>query len=131
MATPSLVYTLKVTRSEAKKTRPAKGLRAQKGDCGFNIDITVVDENDAAVDISLATTKNMIFRVPGSAVNSSKAGAFITDGTDGGLRYVAESAFINTVGVWEVQAFIVLAVGVTEFQTEVGTFTVADNVGAT
>jgi hypothetical protein len=69
---------------------------------GANIEVTVT-EDEAVVDISTATVKTLIFKKPRGTV-VSKTATFSTDGTDGKLKYITESGFLDQTGFWKVQA---------------------------
>lgn len=68
------------------------------------------------VDISTATTKNLIFRKTATGTVVTKAGEFVTDGTDGELEYDPDvdgtlddiSDFLDESGIWEVQGYVVI-----------------------
>lgn len=82
------------------------------GDVGTIIRVTVQERNDTtgaltAVDITNATTKNLIFRTPGR-VKIEKAGTFTNTGSDGKLQYAVEAGFFDQkdkalLGKWSVQ----------------------------
>jgi len=95
-------------------------------DIGTNFIVTIRDENEAIVDISTATTKNIIFRKPDGII-LTKAGSFVTDGTDGKLKYAFQSGDLDTHGQWYAQAFIDF--GSTEWYSDIEKFTVYNNLG--
>lgn len=80
------------------------------GDVGTAIRGTIRDEDDAIVNISSATTKLFYLRKPSGTI-VSKTAVFTTDGTDGKMQYVLQSGDIDTVGRWEVEAYVVLSTG--------------------
>ncbi len=64
---------------------------------GWNVDLTVKDKVGAPVDLSLATTTDFVFQKPdGKAFKVSAV--FVTDGTDGQLRYLIVVGKIDKVG---------------------------------
>lgn len=72
-------------------------------DEGIVLDYTVLDGASAAIDISDAnTTKFTIHKPDGS--ESDVDAAFVTDGTDGKLKYVYTGAF-GQVGLWKYRAW--------------------------
>lgn len=96
----------------------------QKDDIGTDFDITFL-EAGSAVDISGATTKQLIFRAP-DAVTSAKAGTFITDGTNGQLRYTTIADDIDEAGHWHIQGKIINASGT--FYSSIEDFYVLPNL---
>lgn len=67
----------------------------------------VVDENNAAVDISAASAKSILFRKPDGTI-VTQAATFTTDGTDGSIYYTTSTTDIDAVGVWKYRAEITL-----------------------
>jgi len=64
----------------------------------------------AVLDISGATTKELLFRKP-DGTKVAEAGLFTTDGTDGKLRYTTIADFLDASGRWSVQGRVVLPAG--------------------
>ena len=81
----------------------------QKNDIGTEFDITF-KEAGVAVNISSATTKSLIFRAPDDTT-TTYAGTFITDGTDGKLRYTTVTTDIDQAGHWHIQGKVILSTG--------------------
>ena len=81
----------------------------QKDDIGTNFDLTF-KEAGVAVDISGATTKEIILRAP-DATKTTYAGTFISDGTDGQLRYTTVATDIDQDGHWHLQGKIIMPAG--------------------
>lgn len=75
-------------------------------DIGTAFTITVQDDT-AVVNISAATTKQIKFKKPGKDV-VTKDGVFVTDGTDGQLRYVSVAGDLDEAGKWYIQVYLVL-----------------------
>lgn len=80
------------------------------GDIGTTITVTVL-EDETALDISGATTKEFIIKRPdGDLV--TKTASFVTTGTDGRLRYTVTSGdvsgdVLNDIsGTWQVQVYL-------------------------
>lgn len=85
-----------------------------------------VTENSVAVDISTATTLQLIFQKPGGT-SSTKTASFYTDGVDGIMQYISESGFLNESGKWRMQGYIYLSSsGV--YHTETESFKVKANL---
>jgi hypothetical protein len=74
-------------------------------DYGTTFELTFKDQDDAVVDISAATTKTIKFKKPGGTV-VDQDGAFVTDGTDGKLKYVAVDGDLDEDGLWSIQGYI-------------------------
>ena len=77
------------------------------GDIGTIIRLTV-KENGTAVDVSSATTNQLVFKKP-NGTTVSKTATFQTDGTDGVVQYTTQSGDIDVAGSWKVQANLVLS----------------------
>ena len=93
-------------------------------DIGTIFRLTIKD-GDSVVDISGATTKNIIFTSPGGT-STTQAGSFTNSGTDGKLQYTSVSGDINEVGTWELQASLVMTAGT--FKSDVSMFEVHRNI---
>lgn len=91
-----------------------------------NVNITlVVSERNVAVDISSATTKQMLFKKPSGTVDTQTT-TFTSDGTDGKMYYNLLTADIDETGEWEVQGKVILTGGT--YTTEIHKFTVYGNL---
>lgn len=94
-------------------------------DIGTVFEITVMDGDDV-VDISEATTKEIIFRKPdGSKV--TQTADFITDGSDGEIQYVSVEDDLDQAGAWHIQSYLVLPDDWTG-HSDVGDFKVHKNL---
>lgn len=82
-------------------------------------------DGGVAVDISLATTKNIYLKPPGTTA-TAYPGTFITDGTDGGLYYTSTSGILATAGGWGIQGHFITPSG--SWKSQVRHFTVLPNV---
>jgi len=69
---------------------------------------TIVDQEGFPIDISGASTKNIILKRKG-AVASTVVGVFTGDGTDGELEYDTVTTDLDADGVWEIQALIIIS----------------------
>jgi hypothetical protein len=94
------------------------------GDIGTILEATIKNIN-TPVDISSATTKNILLKKPAGTV-LTKAGVFTTDGTDGQLQYTTISGDLNEDGVWEIQAHVILPAG--NWHSDIKKFSVFPNV---
>jgi len=94
-------------------------------DIGTLFEITIYDQDDAILDVSGATTKQIIFKKP-SGGRLEKDAAFSTDGTDGKIRCVSVSGDLSKAGFWQSQGYVVLPDG--EWRTTIDTFEVHANL---
>ena len=78
----------------------------QQGAIGVTFQLTIT-ENGSALDVSGATTKRFDFKKPDGTVVPKEA-VFVSDGTDGKLKYVSLADDIDTKGVWRLQAYLVI-----------------------
>ena len=82
-----------------------------KGDIGTVFEITLAGANGQPIDISAATTGSIIFDKPEKNGVVVMTPTFVTDGTDGKIKYSSTASFLDAVGVWAIQAEIVLPTG--------------------
>lgn len=73
---------------------------------GWNIDLRMIDQLSAAVNISTATTCDYVAKKP-SGSKVTVAAVFVTDGSDGKLRHEVSQGMIDEVGTWQVQAHVI------------------------
>lgn len=92
------------------------------GDIGTVFTATIKDGN-TAVDLSGATTKQLKFHDP-DGVLITKDAAFVTGGSDGGIKYTTISGDLSKAGQWKLQGYVVLPSG--SWHTDIVTFTVYD-----
>lgn len=73
---------------------------------------TIKNSSDnTVIDISTATTKNIVFR-KADRTPSVQAASFNTDGTDGVLKFTSpNAAFFNVAGRWKAQGSVVISSG--------------------
>lgn len=96
-----------------------------KGDIGTTFILTIMD-GTAVVDISAASTMQIIFKDPSSSVTVHTA-SHTTDGTDGKMEYqTSASSILASTGDWSWQGRVVLPTG--DWKTSILTFTVNDNL---
>lgn len=93
-------------------------------DVGTRFLITV-ENNDAIVDISEASTINFIFKKPSDEV-FYRVGTFLTDGKDGKTYYDVINGDLNEVGYYKLQLRVYLYTG--SFYTDIHTFQVHCNL---
>jgi hypothetical protein len=94
------------------------------GDIGTILESTIKNIN-SPVDISSATTKNILLQKPSGAI-LTKAGNFTTDGTDGLLDYTTISGDLDESGVWQIQAHVILGSG--DWHSDIKNFSVFPNL---
>ena len=95
-----------------------------KGDIGTLFTFTITN-NGATIDLSSASTKQIIFSPPGG-VKLTKAAEFVTNGSDGKLKYAAISGDLSVEGLWSAQAHVALPTG--EWSSSVVEFMVHPNL---
>lgn len=79
------------------------------GDVGTIFEVTVTDSG-VAVDISAATTKQIIFAKPDGTIVVKDA-VFVGTGTDGKLKYTTIANDLDLKGDWRLQVKVVLPSG--------------------
>lgn len=106
---------------------------ARVGDVGTIFRATIKDDG-VVVDVSTATTKQLIFRKADGTVVAKDA-TFTTDGTDGKIEYATEAAvvgppavaaFLSVAGQWAYQGYIVSAAG--SWKSDIEQFVVHANL---
>lgn len=93
-------------------------------DIGTTLRFTIKDGPDV-VNISAATTKQLIFTKPNGVVLTKDA-TFLTDGSDGILYYTAIAGDLDTCGIWQAQAYLVFPSS--SYKTSIIKFTVHRNL---
>lgn len=79
----------------------------RKLDVGTQIKVHVLDEDGNEINLSTATVKNIVFYLP-DKTTVEKPAEFITDGSDGWLKYVTEAGFLSMIGRWKGQVQVVM-----------------------
>lgn len=97
-----------------------------ENDIGTSFEVTLLDADGNPVDITSALTKELVFMSP-LTVRKQKTAAFVTDGSDGKLKYVTQSGDLDAVGPWKLQAVISLVTGT--WSSDIHRFTVHENLG--
>jgi hypothetical protein len=96
-----------------------------QNDIGTIIQVQISDCNGSAIDISAATSKEIVFKKPNGAL-VTKIATFVTDGTDGKMKYVIVDGDLDQVGSWKVQGIV--AVGSYVWHSSFETFKVHRNL---
>lgn len=97
----------------------------QKDDIGTVLEITIKDQDNAVVNLASATTTEVIFKKPGGT-KVTKTATFVSDGSDGQIRYAFVDGDLDIKGIWRFQGYIVLPNG--EWYTSIREFKVIDNL---
>lgn len=100
-------------------------MEIHKDDYGTIFRATILDENDAVVDVGDFTTRSFIFKKPDKSI-INKTASLYTDGSDGIIQYTVESGVLDTVGVWQIQAHVIG--DTTSWKTDVQEFRVYKNL---
>src|SRR5678815_4285948 len=98
---------------------------AQKSAKNVAVKTTIVEDGQT-VDVSGVSTKQLIFKKP-NGTKVTKTASFLTDGTDGIIQYLTEAGFLDTVGIWSVQGYVVFPGGF-DGNSDVMTFSVDRNL---
>jgi hypothetical protein len=93
-------------------------------DIGTVFTITVKD-GSSVVDISSASTKQVIIKKPGGT-KLTKDSAFVTDGTDGQMKYTIVSGDLDETGTYKLQGYLIISDGT--FYTDITSFKVYRNL---
>jgi hypothetical protein len=96
------------------------------GDKNFTFAVTIT-EDCQPIDISSATDIDIIFSKP-DGTSVIKSAVFVTDGTDGKIKYITIDNDIDQAGVWKIQAVVTLGTG-SLYHSAVKTFKVFCNIG--
>ncbi len=92
-----------------------------ENDIGTTFTLTIKNRQGAVVDISGAIVKQLKF-TKSNGVVLTKTAVYVTDGTDGKIKYVTVDGDLDTRGIWKVQGYIQLASG--SWHTTYNLFTV-------
>lgn len=69
---------------------------------------TILDQDGDAVDISGASSKQIVLRKPDGTTKITKSATLTNDGTDGKLEYTAAASELDTEGEWKWQFLVTL-----------------------
>lgn len=76
------------------------------GDIGTAIRCTIKDDT-SIVDVSGASVLQLIFRKPDGTITTKDA-SFYTNGSDGIIQFITTSSFLDQVGTWKVEGYVVI-----------------------
>ena len=96
-----------------------------KDDVGTVLEVTIMDGDDV-VDVSGATSKKIILQAPSMSGSVSKDADFVTDGSDGKIKYTTVADDLNETGDWAIQGKVTSASGT--WCTDIGSFKVYENL---
>lgn len=72
----------------------------------LGVDLVIeITENGSVVDISTATAKELLLKNP-SGTEVAKTAEFVSDGSDGKVKYTILVGDIDQTGLWEMRAKI-------------------------
>lgn len=94
-------------------------------DIGTAFRMTIYDESNNIVNVS-GTTPTILFTKPDKTILEKEATLY-TDGTDGKIQYVSEDGDLDTIGQWQIQAFIYFT-DTTQLYSNISTFRVHRNL---
>jgi len=77
----------------------------------LRVEFTVVDQDNAIVDLSTADTISLIFKKPNGS-KDTKVASMVTDGTDGKMEYTTAVTDLDAAGLWKIQGLVTEAGGV-------------------
>ena len=95
------------------------------GDVGTIFRLTIKDQDGTVVDISSATTQEIIFQKP-DGTSFTKTSVFTSDGTNGQTKYISVDGDLNVKGLWHIQAHVIISAG--EWHSSIKHFKVKPNI---
>lgn len=87
--------------------------------------LRILDQDSNIVDVSLASTKEIVLKSTSGLV-LTKTASFFTDGSDGWITYTTISGDIDAAGRWYIQGHVTLPTG--DFHSAVEPFQVSTNI---
>lgn len=78
-----------------------------QNDIGTELQICIKNCSNVVIDISTATTKQIILKKP-SGATLTKTASFVTDGSDGLISYLTISGDLDEVGTWKIQGIVMI-----------------------
>ena len=96
-----------------------------QNDIGTEFQVTILDNDDNALDISDATALAIVLKGP-DGTSSSKTATFVNTGTDGLITYTAVSGDLGLIGTWKIQGIV--TVGTNIWYSNIESFKVHRNL---
>ena len=96
------------------------------GDTGTLIQRQVLDQDGKAVNLSTATTKQIILKTLDGAVTVTKTADFTTDGKDGWLQCYTSATDLSAAGRWFLEVRVAIPGG--EWRSTIETLDVVGNL---
>lgn len=97
------------------------------GDLGTVFECTIKNQDAAVVDVSAATTLQIVFQKP-TGIGVAKTAVFVTTGTDGKIKYTTTVASdLDTAGHWRLQGRVTLS-ATQEWRSDIHEFEVEANL---
>lgn len=80
------------------------------GDVGTQLVVEIIDETEATVNVSAATSLQIFLKKPGTnGTVLTKTAVLDSSGGDGLIRYDSVSGDLDTAGTWKIQGRVTLA----------------------
>ena len=86
----------------------------------------IIEDDGTPIDISTASTKEIVFLKEGETASVTETAVFTTDGTDGAIEYAPVADFLTPGGLWRYQGRVVL--GTQTFKSAWRRFLVKENL---
>lgn len=96
----------------------------RENDVGTQFIFTIYD-NSTPVDLSVASGVSIVFKKPDYST-LTVVPSFVTDGSDGQVRYISTAGVLTPHGFWNVQAIVVDGTGT--YSSTTHQFTVSQNL---
>lgn len=96
-----------------------------ESDIGTLFKATIKDDT-TIVDVSSASTLQLIFKKPKSGTLVTQTASLFTDGTDGIITYTSVSGDLNECGRWKLQGRVVIGTG--DWKSDKANFVVHRNL---
>lgn len=108
---------------EANEWRTLSGVRIAKGTSGARVIVTFVDDAGTVIDISAATTRQILMKSAKSGTVKTCTASFVATGSDGQIYYALTSTDLDAIGDWVIQGKV-SNVGGLDLCTDSGAFEV-------
>jgi hypothetical protein len=95
------------------------------GDAGLPFIKTMYDQNGAILPVDGTSARQFVFERPNGTC-FIKSAVFVTDGKDGKLKYLTESADLDMAGLWKWQ--VILTWGTVVLYSDITIFRVFPNI---